>query len=36
MDGEPVKNLEQRVKELEDKLLVLSDTTDIDTREGAQ
>jgi|TARA_B110001469_G_scaffold39802_1_gene39484 hypothetical protein len=36
VDGEPVKNLEQRVKELEDKLLVLSDTTDIDTREGAQ
>lgn len=36
VDGEPVKNLEQRVKELEDKLLVLSDTTDIDNREGAQ
>ena len=36
VDSEPVKNLEQRIKELEDKLLVLSDTTDIDTREGAQ
>lgn len=35
VDGEPVKNLEQRVKELEDKLLVLSDATDIDTRAGA-
>jgi len=36
VDSEPDTNLERRVKELEDKLLVLSDTTDIDTSEGAQ
>ena len=34
-DGNPNINLEQRVKELEDKLLELSDTADADTSEVA-